>query len=75
MNTPDPLPQLPAPQVGWKPTQSTMGGALFGTAIAQLITALSQTFAHTDITAQTGGAITTVCIFTVGYFFPDGGRK
>jgi hypothetical protein len=70
MNDPNPIPSQ-----GWKPTQSTMGGALFGTAIAQVATAILETFTHNAISAQTGGAITTICIFIVGYLFPDGGRK
>lgn len=67
--------QDPDPSSGWKPTTSTVGGAILGTAVAQLITACIEQFAHITLNSQTGGAITTVCIFAVGYFFPDGGRK
>lgn len=69
MNSPNPVPP------GWKPTTSTIGGAAVGTAIAQLVTALIQTFAHITISAETGGAITTVCVAAAGYLFVDGGRK
>lgn len=72
MSTPAPV---PPESPGWKPTQSTMGGAILGTAIAQLVTALIETFSHLAISAATGGAITTVCVAAAGYFFADGGRK
>ena len=67
--------QDPEPPTGWKPTQSTVGGAILGTAVAQLVAAAAETFLHTTFSSATGGAITTICIFTIGYFFPDGGRK
>ena len=62
-------------QSGWKPTTSTVAGALVGTAVAQLVAAGIETLSHAALSSATGGAITTVCIFVVGYLFPDGGRK
>lgn len=67
--------QDPDPPTGWKPTTSTVGGAIFGTAVAQLVSASIETLWHLTLSSATGGAITTVCIFVIGYIFPDGGRK
>ena len=72
MNTPIPV---NPPQVGWKPTTSTVAGAALGTAVAQLIIAGLESMIHHSVASATGGAITTVCIFAIGYLFPDGGRK
>lgn len=71
MQNPEPDP----PKAGWTPTSSTVGGAILGTAFAQLITAGIETFSGHALSSGTGGAITTICIFLIGYFFPDGGRK
>jgi hypothetical protein len=59
---------------GWKPTTSTVAGSMLGGAVAQIIVAVltKLDWAPDSVTA---GAITTVCIFAVGYLFPDGGRK
>lgn len=70
MNSPDPLPPN-----GWRPTQSTVGGALLGAAISQVIIAFAETYWGYEISSQTSGAITTICVAAAGYFFPDGGRK
>ncbi len=63
----------PAP-TGWKPTTSTVAGGLLGGALAQIIVAIL-TKLNWAPDPMTAGAITTVCTFVVGYFFPDGGRK
>lgn len=69
----EPVPVTPAS--GWKPTTSTVAGAMLGTAIAQILIGAINQFAHVTIGPEMGGAITTVCIFASGYMFPDGGRK
>lgn len=60
---------------GWTPTSSTIGGAALGGAIAQVIVATLDQLTHITISLSTAGAITTICIFAVGYLFKDGGRK
>lgn len=72
MNTPFPV---NPPQVGWVPTTSTVGGGLLGGALAQLLCALIDAYAVHPIGSATAAALTTVCVFAVGYFFPDGGRR
>lgn len=59
---------------GWKPTTSTVAGAMLGGAVAQIIVAILTKLNWTP-DPMTAGAITTVCTFAVGYLFPDGGRK
>lgn len=73
-NEPVNIPVTPPAQAGWKPTSSTVGGALLGGALAQIIVAIL-TKLNWAPDPMTAGAITTVCTFAVGYFFPDGGRK
>lgn len=70
MSTPDPVQSK-----GWQPTTSTMAGAVLGGALAQLITAGFESVTHSILSAPTAGALSTVCVFAVGYLFPDGGRK
>ena len=70
MNTPDPVPPE-KPPTRWKPHQSVVGGAVVGTSAAQLVIAALQFFLHTTITPMTGGAITSLCLFTATYFIPD----
>ncbi len=74
MQNPEPDPPS-SPKTGWTPTTSTVGGAILGTAVAQLITAGLETYLKHPLGSVTAGAISTVCIFIIGYFFPDGGRK
>lgn len=69
----------PAP-VGWTPTRSTVVGAGGGYIIAQVVTPavdflVSAYLTHAPLTPSTRDAVTALCIFLVGYFFPDGGRK
>lgn len=71
----DPEPDIPKPGAGWVPTNSTIGGAALGGAIAQVIVASIDQLAHISISNATASAITVICIFAVGYFFKDGGRK
>jgi hypothetical protein len=59
---------------GWKPTTSTVAGAMLGGAVAQIICAVLAKLNWTP-DPMTAGAITTVCTFAAGYIFPDGGRK
>lgn len=68
------IPVTDAKAAGWKPTNSTVGGAVLGGALGQIVCAIltKLNWAPDPVTA---GAITTVCIFAVGYLFPDGGRK
>lgn len=63
------------PKSGWTPTNSTLGGAILGGALGQIVVASFDQIFHITISLATAGAINTVCIFAVGYFFPDGGRK
>ena len=70
MNMPNPV-----PSAGWRPTTSTMAGAVLGGALAQLIGAGFETLSHVTLSSATAGALSTVCVFAVGYLFPDGGRK
>lgn len=72
MNTPFPVNPPPS---GWTPTTSTVGGGLLGGALAQLLCALAETYTPHPLSSATAAALTTVCVFAVGYFFPDGGRK
>lgn len=53
------------------PTQATVGGAVFGTAVSQVIVAAIEFFAHHAVTSQFGGAVTTICIFAATYFIPE----
>lgn len=78
MNTPVPIPPIPTPDSqpsGWMPTSSTLGGAILGGALSQIICAVIEQFSHATISTVTAGAISTVCVFAVGYLFKDGGRK
>lgn len=68
----NPEPDQPS---GWTPTASTVGGAALGGAIAQVIVAAFDGLLHISIGVATASSITTICIFAVGYFFKDGGRK
>jgi len=70
-NTPDPI----TPVSGWTPTTSTVGGGVLGGAVAQIIVAVIEALSHQPLTSQLTGAITTLSVVIVGYFFPDGGRK
>lgn len=70
----DPIPVSP-PVRGWQPTTSTMAGAVLGGALAQLVAAGIETLSHVPLSSATAGALSTVCVFAVGYLFPDGGRK
>lgn len=63
------------PPAGWRPTTSTVMGAAAGGALAQVAIAVLETLSHQLISSQTAGAISTLCVLAVGYFFPDGGRK
>lgn len=63
------------PPTGWKPTTSTVAGAGLGLAASQIIVAVCDQYFKTPIGPELSSAITTVCVFTAGYFFPDGGRK
>lgn len=65
----DPLNQIPAKSM--LPTQATVGGAILGTAIGQVIVAAIEFFAHHAVTSQFGGAITTICIFAATYYIPE----
>ena len=77
MNSPEPIPAAPAAQTkaGWTPTTSTMAGAVLGGALGEIIVSTIEYFTHQTIGSGTASAIGTVCVFAVGYFFPDGGRK
>ena len=79
MNTPNPQIPPPAPtppqSSGWTPTTSTMGGAILGGALGTLVTAIVESVYKQKLDSTTVNAISTVCIFAVGYFFKDGGRK
>ncbi len=72
MSTPDP--KIPPP-AGWTPTTSTMGGAILGGALGTLVTAIVEQVSHQKLDSTTVNAISTVCIFAVGYLFKDGGRR
>lgn len=72
---PDPTPALPQIPDGWKPTSSTMQGMLYGGALSQCIIASIEALRHVPLSAATAGAITTLSIGAIGYFFKDGGRK
>lgn len=78
MNTPVPIPpavpDLSQP-AGWMPTNSTLGGAVLGGALSQIICAIIESFSHAAVSTVTAGAISTVCVCAVGYLFKDGGRK
>lgn len=63
------------PATGWVPTASTTVGAVLGGAIGQVIVASLDQLTHITISLATAGAINTICIFAIGYLFPDGGRK
>ena len=65
----------PAPQSGWVPTTSTIGGGVLGGAVGQVVIAMSESVAHVTLTSATAGAITTIAVIVAGYLFPDGGRK
>jgi hypothetical protein len=67
--------QNPEPPNGWKPTNSTLGGAIFGAAVGQIVVAVCGQIFHSPLTPEVSSAVTTVCIGVIGYFFPDGGRR
>lgn len=69
MNDPSPISK------GWQPTTSTTLGAVLGGALAQVICAMIEGIAHVVLTTPTAGALSTLCVFAVGYLIPDGGRK
>ncbi len=63
------------PPTGWKPTTSTLGGAGFGLALAQIIIAVCDQYFKTPLSPELASAVTTVTVAAIGYIFPDGGRK
>lgn len=65
MSTPNPVPST------LMPTRSVAGGAIVGTAVAQLIIGFWDMFIHTQLTTVLAGAITTICMFVATYFIPD----
>ncbi len=67
MQNPDP----PKSPTNWVPTQSTLGGGIFGTALAQIIVAVCNRYLHTPLGAELASAITTVCVTACVYFIPD----
>lgn len=72
----DVTPPVSPGKTGWTPTASTMGGAVIGGALSQILVGAWNSFmpAH-QIDVVSAGAVNTLCIFLVGYFFPDGGRR
>jgi len=69
MNSPNPV------STGWSPTTSTIGGGVLGGAFAQVLVAVIEALSHQPLSSQLTGAITTLSVALIGYFFPDGGRK
>ena len=67
--------QDPDPPSGWKPTNSTIGGAAIGLAAAQVIVAVCDQYFHQALGPELASAITTLCVAASGYFIKDGGRK
>ncbi len=63
--------QDPIPPKSWTPTRATLGGSIFGTAVAQLIVGICNRLLHTPLGPELGGAITTICIFAATYFIPE----
>jgi hypothetical protein len=59
---------------GWKPTTSTVGGALIGGAVAQVVIGVFEQF-FVPLNPNIAGGLTVLCVALAGYLFPDGGRK
>lgn len=74
MDTPIQIPPNNTPPPGWRPTTSTVAGGVLGGAVSQLVIFTLSKFG-VELDAATAGALTTVCVFAIGYLFPDGGRK
>lgn len=64
-------PEPPKPTTNWVPSQSTVGGSIFGTALAQIVVAICDRYLHAPLGAELASAITTVCVTACVYFIPD----
>lgn len=65
----DPQPDITKPSR--LPTQATVGGAVLGTAVGQIIISIIEFAIHHGVTSQFGGAVTTLCIFAATYLIPE----
>lgn len=63
--------QNPEPPKSWTPTQSTVGGSIVGTAIAQVVVAICDQYFSHPLSAELASAVTTICVFAAVYFIPD----
>lgn len=63
--------QAPEPPTRWVPTQATVGGSIFGTALAQIVVAICDRYLHTPLGPELASAITTVCVTACVYFIPE----
>ena len=64
-------PEPSKPPGNWVPHQSVVGGAVVGTAVAQIIVAVCGHYLKGPLDAVTAGAISSLCLFTATYFIPD----
>lgn len=64
-------PEPPKSPTNWVPSQSTIGGGIVGTALAQIVVAIcNQYFSH-PLSAELASAVTTLCVTACVYFIPD----
>ena len=56
------------------PTNKVLAGALAG-ALAAILTWVVKTFAHQDVPAEIGVAVSTVITFAVQYMVPDSNNQ
>lgn len=63
--------QNPEPPKSWTPTQSTVGGSIVGTALAQIVVAICDRYLHTPLGPELASAVTTICVFAAVYFIPE----
>ena len=63
------------PPNNWVPSRSVGGGAIFGTAVAQVLVAIYNQYSKTLLGPELTGAVTTICVFTASYFISDKPRS
>jgi hypothetical protein len=66
----DPEPEKPVKS--WAPGQKTVGGAVIGSSVAQLIIAIADYYFHSPLAPEISSAITTLCVAVAAYFIPNG---